>query len=78
MTPTQKTAATRIMQRNLAEHPDWIVLNNTMEALFQWSETDDELRTWLLPHLQRLTGDSRNSVSKRATKLVARHKARSG
>lgn len=72
MSPAQKSAAQAIMQRNLAEHPDWIVLNNTMEALFRWSQADRDLRAWLKPHLERLTGDPRKSVSGRARKLLER------
>ena len=72
MSPPQKAAARAIMQRNLAEHPDWIVLNNTMEALFAWSQDNADLRRWLKPHLERLTKDSRKSVSGRARKLLNR------
>ena len=72
MSPGQKSAAQAIMMRNLAEHDDWIVLNNTMETLFAWSEGDASLRQWLKPHLGRLTADRRNSVSRRALKLLKR------
>jgi hypothetical protein len=71
MTPAQEAAALAIMQRNLAEHHDWIVLNNTMEALFNWSSDDEELRDWLIPHLKRLAKDNRKSVAGRAKKLIA-------
>jgi len=56
------------MQRNLANHTDWIVLNMSMETLGKWAKKDVELRAWLQPHLQRLTVDSRKSVAKKATK----------
>lgn len=72
MSAEQKAAAQAIMQRNLADHPDWIVLNNTMEALFSWSEDDANLRQWLEPHLKRLIKDPRKSVSGRARKLLKR------
>ena len=72
MTSQQKAAAQAIMQRNLAGHDDWIVLNNTMEALFAWSADDPELREWLKPHLERLSKDERKSVACRAKKLLAR------
>lgn len=71
MTPAQLGRARAIMQRNLADHNDWIVLNQTMQTLADWSATDDELQQWLLPHLQRLAADPRKSVAKRATKLLA-------
>ena len=70
MSPVQKAAAQAIMQRNLAEHDDWIVLNNTMEALFKWSRYDEAMGAWLKPHLERLTKDTRNSVARRAQKLL--------
>ena len=72
MTAPQRAGALAIMKRNLAEHDDWIVLNNSMEALANWSRGDPELKEWLRPHLERLSKDSRKSVSKRAAKLLAR------
>jgi len=70
MSAEQKAAAQAIMKRNLAEHDDWIVLNNTMEALFKWSAHDGELRAWLMPHLERLSTDNGKSVANRARKLI--------
>lgn len=67
----QRARSVEIMQCNLVEHPDWIVLNNTMQVLFDWSADDPALRGWLIPELERLTGESRTSVSKRAKKLLA-------
>ncbi len=49
MSQTQKDGAIEIMKNNLATHNDWIVLNPTMQALFDWSESDSTLRTWLTP-----------------------------
>ncbi len=72
MTAEQKAEAQAIMMRNLAKHPDWIVLNNTMEALFSWSADDADLRQWLRPQLERLVEDPRKSVSSRARKLLKR------
>lgn len=71
MTAEQRAGALAILKRNLAEHDDWIVLNNTMKTLAGWAKKDDELREWLLPHLDRLSGDRRKSVSGRAKKLYA-------
>ena len=68
----QREGALRIMQRNLAEHGDWIVLNMTMETLSKWAANDPELKEWLKPHLERLSNDPRRSVSKRATSTLAR------
>ncbi len=75
MSAEQKARAQAVMQRNLAEHGDWIVLNNTMETLTEWAQADlangdDELREWLIPHLARLRGDRRKSVARRAEKYL--------
>lgn len=70
MTEDQVNRAEALMRRNLAEHGDWIVLNNTMETLALWSREKQELHNWLLPHLNRLSKDPRKSVSKRAQKLL--------
>ena len=75
MTPDQERSALTVMQRNLQDHRDWIVLNHTMQALYDWSEQDEALRNWLRPQLLRLTGDSRKSVAKRATRLLAKASA---
>ena len=69
-TPEQWIQAKAIVKTNLVEEPDWIVLNNSMETLAKWSGDDEELRNWLYPQLQRLRGDTRNSVARRATKLL--------
>ncbi|MFD0916454.1 hypothetical protein ACFQ14_08550 [Pseudahrensia aquimaris] len=66
----QKSRAIEIMQRNLANHDDWIVLNNSMKVLAKWSVDQPELGAWLKPHLQRHSHDARKSVSGRAEKLL--------
>ena len=72
MSERQRSDALAIMKRNLAEHDDWIVLGYTMETLASWAKANDELRVWLKPHLKRLSQDPRKSVSKKATKLLAK------
>ncbi len=72
MTAVQKTKALALMKRNLTENPDWIVLNMTMATLFGWSKSDADLREWLRPELERLTGDKRKSVAGRARKILAK------
>ena len=71
LTPDQKAAALKIMQRNLARHGDWIVLNHTMETLGKWARDDEALGAWLRPHLERLSKDPRKSVSRRALRKLA-------
>ncbi len=68
----QRTRSVNIMKHNLAHHDDWIVLNNSMQVLHDWSLNDLQLADWLAPHLERLTHDRRNSVARRATKLLAK------
>mgnify|MGYP001794427385 CR=1 FL=1 len=70
MNEAQRASATAVLKRNLANHTDWIVLNNTMQTLANWSKTDETLKAWLLPHLERLQEDSRKSVANRARKLL--------
>ena len=69
MTPDQIEKATDLMKQNLAHHQDWIVLNQTMETLGKWSRNNEELKSWLQPHLERLSNDDRKSVAKRAEKI---------
>ncbi|MEM7345570.1 MAG: hypothetical protein AAF485_15115 [Chloroflexota bacterium] len=71
MTPEQLAQGKELLRYNLTHHNDWIVLNRTMQTLSEWSDTDDELRVWLIPQLETLAEDSRKSVAKRAEKLYA-------
>lgn len=70
MTDQQLERAKGIVKQNLAEHHDWIVLNTSMDVLTRWARDDNSLRGWLTPHLERLSRDSRKSVSKRAEKSL--------
>ncbi|MCH2080832.1 MAG: hypothetical protein MK226_00510 [Saprospiraceae bacterium] len=69
MTTEHLAKAKTIMKDNLAHHNDWIVLNNTMETLGTWAKKDEELKKWIIPHLERLEKDERKSVRKRAKKI---------
>jgi hypothetical protein len=71
MTQEQREKAVKIMKDNLSNHDDWIVLCQTMETLGRWAKKDDSLQLWLLPHLDRLSKDSRKAVSKKAAKVLA-------
>lgn len=68
----QKQRALEIVKRNLAEQNDWIVLNNSIDYLTPRAAHDNELRDWLLPHLERLKDDGRKSVATRAKKALAK------
>ena len=71
MTADQKARALVVMKRNLAEHDDWIVLNNTMETLTKWAADTPGLQSFLVPHLERLQNDGRKSVMARAGKFLS-------
>ena len=70
MDAAQISAAKNIMKNNLAHHDDWIVLNETIKTLALWAKKDEDLKNWMLPHLQRLAKDERKSVSKKAAKTL--------
>ena len=70
MDAKQRAAALKILKRNLAHHDDWIVLNTTMETLFDWARDEPPLKRWLQPHLERLSSDPRKSVASRAKKKL--------
>lgn len=70
LTDAQLAQAKTVLKTNLTSYTDWIVLNNTMETLTDWAKEDEDLKEWLLPHLQTLTTDERKSVAKRANKFL--------
>jgi hypothetical protein len=71
LSPEYYRRAKTILKRNLVKSNDWIVLNVTMQQLFDWAQDDARLRGWLRPQLERLSRDDRGSVKKRASKLLA-------
>lgn len=70
MTGLQIRKAKKILKNNLSTQEDWIVLNNTMQTLAEWSKSDSKLKQWLIPQLKQLCDDNRKSVSRRAAKLL--------
>lgn len=73
--PAQRARSIEIVKHNLAHHDDWIVLNNSLKVLYEWSIDDPALADWLSPQLERLTRDPRRSVAGRANKLLAQQRA---
>ena len=71
MSEEQRAAAGKIMKRNLAQHDDWIVLKASAETLGKWARNDPSLAKWLMPHLGRLSKDSRKTVASKARKVLA-------
>ena len=70
MDPLQQGRAKQLLMANMDKWDDWIVLNNTMEALAAWSTSDPALKQWLIPRLEVRQGDGRRSVAGRARKLL--------
>jgi hypothetical protein len=70
MSQTQQKKAVKILKRNLEQSGDWIVQNTTMQILANWSETDNNLKVWLIPKLEKFKKSSRKSVAGRANKLL--------
>ncbi|MGZ4232231.1 MAG: hypothetical protein ACXVVQ_12505 [Solirubrobacteraceae bacterium] len=71
LTARQRRRAIAILERNLERYEDWIVLNLTLQALAHFAQDDPELFRELVPILQSHRADTRKSVAKRATKLLA-------
>ena len=71
MSAEQRVRAELLMKRNLDESDDWIVLSQTAETLGRWAAADEELRTWLRPHLEDLVCDPRKSVAGKAQRVLA-------
>jgi len=76
MTLAQKSKAVVHMKNNLVNHADWIVLNTTMETLYEWSKLDTQLEAWLKPQLTRLQKDRHGSVARRASKYLGQLSSR--
>lgn len=70
LTPAQRAAAIEIVKRNLTSWDDWIVLNQSLEALAHWARADAELRAWLKSQAERLAQDPRKSVAKKASQVL--------
>ena len=70
LSPERRSRAVTIMKDNLANHSDWIVLNNSMKVLGSWAKGDPELARSLQPHAHRLVDDERKSVASNARKLL--------
>ena len=70
LTNTQRDRATEIVVDYLATENDWIVLNSSMSTLTHWAKSRPWLAKQIRPDLVRLSGESRKSVAKRATKSL--------
>ena len=70
LSPSQRERAIEIMYDNLCLHNDWIVLNTSMQVLFDWGKKDPALLEKVLPRIKELQSDERKSVSGRAKKYL--------
>lgn len=66
----QKDGAIELLKHNLETENDWIVQCSTAETLTDFAKQDEELKHWLIPRLQKMKTDDRNSVAKKAIKLL--------
>lgn len=57
-------------KNNLDNHNDWIVINTTMETLFEWSKADENLKSWLFPRLEKFENSDKKSIAGRAKKYL--------
>jgi hypothetical protein len=71
LTEARRRRSTDLLLAYLDESDDWIVLNTSAGTLAGWAADDPELARALRPRLERLTGDRRTSVAKRAAKCLA-------
>lgn len=71
LTKTQREETLKIMKNNLDNHNDWIVINTTMETLFEWSKTDESLKSWLVPRLEKFKNSDKKSIAGRAKKYLS-------
>lgn len=70
LTKEETTRAIKIMKRNLEQSTDWIVLNTTLQALFELLPARASLKKYLLKQLPELTESRHNSVARRAKKIA--------
>lgn len=70
LSQAQKSKALEILKINLDNHTDWIVINTTMETLFEWSKSDQDLEKWLRPRLEKFVLSDKKSIAGRAKKYL--------
>jgi hypothetical protein len=70
LSPKQYTNAVVQMQKNLDKTTDWIVINQTLKTLAAFAKTDEAVKTWLEPKLEKYSKDSHKSISRLAQKLL--------
>jgi len=68
----QKKLAIRTMKQYLKNSKDWIVQNATIETLAIWADDSENLKTWLVPRLEKFSQGDKKSVAKRAEKWISK------
>lgn len=71
MTKPQLEASKEILKTNLDSSGDWIVQNTTIETLSHWANTDENLKSWLIPRLEKFSVSDKKSVAGRAKKMLS-------
>ena len=72
LTARQRQRAVAVLRRSLVESDDWTVLNETIRAAEAFAARDAAFAEWLVPALERLSGDRRRSVARRAQASLGR------
>ena len=67
----QQQAAIKQVKTYLTESDDWIVLNASLATLGDYAKTDDPIKKWLVPQLEKLQKHPKKSVAGRAKKIAA-------
>lgn len=70
MNNEQRDLAEAIMMKNLKEHQDWIVLNESMKSMTEWVNHHPKQESAIKELLERHTHDKRRSVSKTAQRCL--------
>jgi len=60
------------MKQYLKNSKDWIVQNATIETLAIWADDSENLKTWLVPRLEKFSQGDKKSVAKRAEKWISK------
>lgn len=71
LTDGERRQGTDLLRGYLKESDGWIVLNTSATILTEWAGSDPTLPRSLRPLLERMAGDRRKSVARRAAKCLA-------
>jgi len=75
LTAAQRNRAKPIVARLLHESDDWIVVKSAIKTLDLWTSADAKLRAHVQKRIVELTKDSRKSVARAASMMLANLKS---